>query len=649
MKNSAGIALEVVLVMLSGTCGVSAQQAGAQSSAAPAATRISEGTGSRQFGENCRVCHRNPPVERAPDPAALKSMAPERIYAAITTGEMKEQAKNLSDADKRAIAEFLAGRRLGASETGDAKAMANHCSANAAIRDVTSVPSWNGWGVDMANTRFQPASAAGLSAGQVSRLRLKWAFGVPGATSMYQQPTIVDGKVFFSSDNGYVYSLDAETGCVHWSFQAQSGVRSAITIGPVKSGSANYAAYFGDVHGNVYAVDASNGELLWKVSSDPHPLARITAAPKLYQGRLYVPVTSLEEVESGSGGLHYSCCTFRGLVVALNADTGKQVWKTYTIQQEPALHKKTPTSKEYWGPSGGGVWNSPAIDARRHAIYFGTGNGFTLPAVKTTDAILALDMDTGKILWTAQDTPNDVWHGGCPSSRSDRLSPVQEPPRPNNPNNPAILRDDCPDESHPDFDYSSSPILTSMPDGRSVLITGQKSGTVYAHDPDRQGAIIWQNEIARKMMGGGGEIVFGFAADNQNAYVPLHSGGLVALQLSDGLEKWFAPMEPPPGNPVMVQHKGEAAASSVIPGVVFAVGLDGMIRALSTSTGQSLWEYDTAKEFQTVNGVKANGGSMGAPGVAIANGMAFVPSGYIGFNNGVPGNVLLAFAPGYGY
>jgi polyvinyl alcohol dehydrogenase (cytochrome) len=212
-----------------------------------------------------------------------------------------------------------------------------------------------------------------------------------------------------------------------------------------------------------------------------------------------------------------------------------------------------------------------------------------------------------------------------------------------------MAKDECPDEAHPDFDYSASPILTKMPGGRSVLITGQKSGTVYAHDPDRRGAVIWQNEIARKMMGGGGEIVFGFAADNQNAYVPLHSGGLVAIQLSDGLEKWFAPMEPPSGDPVMAQHKGESAASTVIPGVVFTVGLDGMIRALSTMAGQLLWEYNAAKKFETVNGVKASGGSMGAPGATIANGMVFVPSGYIGFNNGVPGNVLLAFAPGYGY
>jgi polyvinyl alcohol dehydrogenase (cytochrome) len=609
--------------------------------------RISEGNGSRQFGEHCRTCHGNPQMERAPDPSALKRMSPESIYAAIATGAMKEQAKDLADADKRAIAEYLAGRRLGASENGDASAMANRCAAAVPVRDLSSLPSWNGWGVDIANTRFQPGKAAGLSAGQVSRLRLKWAFGVPGATSMYQQPTIVDGKVFFSSDTGYVYSLDAESGCVHWSFQAQSGVRSAITIGPVASGRATYAAYFGDVHGNVYSVDAANGELLWKVSADAHPLARITAAPKLYEGRLYVPVASLEEVESGPP--NYACCTFRGLVLALDANTGRQFWKTYTIQEEPKLQKKTPSSKEFRGPSGAGVWNSPAIDTKRRALYFGTGNGFSLPAVTTTDAILALDMDTGKILWTAQDTPNDVWHGGCLASRSDRPSPVQEPARPNTANNPTAPKDDCPDEAHPDFDYSASPILAGMPDGRSLLITGQKSGIVYARDPDRKGAVVWQNEIARKMMGGGGEIVFGGAADSQNAYFPLHSGGMVALRLSDGLEQWFAPMEPPADDPVMARHKGETGASTVIPGVVFSAGLDGMVRALSANDGRPLWEYNTFREFETVNGVKARGGSMGAPGPTLAGGMVFVPSGYIGFQNGVPGNVLLAFAPGYGY
>jgi polyvinyl alcohol dehydrogenase (cytochrome) len=208
-----------------------------------------------------------------------------------------------------------------------------------------------------------------------------------------------------------------------------------------------------------------------------------------------------------------------------------------------------------------------------------------------------------------------------------------------------VPKDDCPDEAHPDFDYSVSPILAKMPDGSDVLISGQKSGVVHAHDLDRKGAVIWRNEVARRMMGGGGEIVFGGAVDGQTAYFPLHSGGVVAVQLSDGVEKWFTPMEPP-GDALMARHRGQTAAVSVIPGVVFSGGLDGVLRALTASTGRVFWEFNTAQEFETVNGVKAKGGSMGSAGPVVADGMLFVTSGYIGFQNGVPGNVLLAFAPG---
>jgi len=655
MKSLRGVLIAVGMVMALAGDRTPAQQPANQQSHAQYAPGGNEGTGARQFGAHCRTCHGNPQVERAPDPSVLKQMAPERIYEAITTGAMKEQAKDLSDVDKRAIAEFLAGRRLVTGDSGSAKLMPNRCSSDTPVRDLNSVPSWNGWSVDLSNTRFQPAKTAGLSAGEVSRLRLKWAFGVPGASSVYGQPTLVDGRVFFSSDSGYIYSLDAETGCVHWSFLAQAGVRSAITIGPIKTGTAKYAAYFGDVHGTVYAVDASDGQLLWKVSVDKHPLSRITAATKFYDGRLYVPVAALEEVESHdwraadesrknlAGGPHYPCCTSRGMVVALNADTGKQLWKTYAIQEEPKLRKKTPTSAEFWGPSGGSIWNSPTIDAKRRLIYVGTGNSFTLPDVNTTDAILALDIDTGKLRWSVQDTPGDVWHGGCLSSAADH--PLIDPPPPNPQQS---ITDSCPDQAHPDFDYSASPILATMPDGRNILVTGQKSGVVYAHDPDHQGAVIWQDDVGRRMMGGGGEIVFGGAADQQHAYFPLHSGGMVAVQLSDGIEKWFTPMKPNPADDVMVHHPGNTAAASAIPGVVFLAGLDGMLRALSASAGKVLWEFNTAQEFKTVNGVQAKGGSMGAPGPTIANGMVFVPSGYIGFQGGIPGNVLLAFAPGYG-
>src|SRR5437762_10636347 len=374
--------------------------------------RQSEGDGSKLFGDVCVTCHGNAQVEAAPLPAVIKQMTPERIYQSLTTGVMKNQGASLTDQQKREVAEYMSGRRMGATESGDARKMPNACASNPPIRDVAAAPSWNGWGVDNANTRFQPAKAADLSTGQVSRLKLKWAFGLPGAISVYGQPTIVAGRVFVSSDTGYVYALDADSGCVHWSFQAQSGVRSAITIG--HAGATKYAAFFGDIHGATYAVDASNGELLWKTQVDSHALARVTGAPKLYNNRLYVPIASLEEPESA--GNKYPCCTFRGAVIALNAETGKQIWKTYTIPEAPTM-RKTAAGVAYQGPSGGGVWDSPTIDLKRHALYFGTGNNFSEPATKTSDAVMALDMDTGKMLWVVQEREDDVWHTGCPSLR----------------------------------------------------------------------------------------------------------------------------------------------------------------------------------------------------------------------------------------
>ena len=600
--------------------------------------RQSEGDGSKLFGDVCLNCHGNSLVQAAPPPAVIKQMTPERIYLALTEGSMKTQAKDLTDRQKRDVAEFMGGRRMGATESGEAKNMSNRCAASPVISDLAAAPSWNGWGVDFSNTRFQPAKAADLTPGQVSRLKLKWAFALPGSISVYGQPTIVAGKVFVSSDTGIVYALDASSGCVHWSFQAQSGVRSAISVG--KLGASRHAAYFGDIHGNAYAVDASNGELLWKSSVDSHPLARITGAPKLHNNRLYVPVASLEEPESA--GLKYPCCTFRGSMVALNAETGKQIWKTYVISEAPTM-RKTAAGVAFQGPSGGGVWDSPTIDLKRRALYFGTGNNFSDPATKTSDAVMALDMDTGKVLWVVQEYENDVWHTGCQSVRfgTPPAFPGRGgPPGRGQPPRPADYY--CPDVQQPDWDVSVSPILTTLPDGRSAVIVGQKSGVVWAHDVDKKGAVIWKQDVARVVPGGGGEIVFGGAVDDQNAYFNLRSGGIVALQLSNGMEKWYRPLPPQES---MAAYRGLSSAVTVIPGVVFSGGLDGMLRAFSANDGNLIWSFNTADEFETVNGMKAKGGSIGAPGPTVAQGMVLIGSGYTGFQGGAPGNVLLAFMP----
>ena len=499
-----------------------------------------EGAGSTIFGNYCESCHGNPKVEAAPAPSILKKMTPERIYLTLTKGDMVSMAQNLTDLQKRDIAEWVGGRKLGATESGDAGKMSNVCSSNPPIHDLAAAPSWNGWSPGLSTTRYQPAKAADLSPAQVSRLQLKWAFGFPAADSVYGQPTIVDGRVFVSSDAGYVYSLDAKTGCVHWSFQPGLGVRSAITIGPTKSGSTKYAAFFGDIRGNVYSVDADSGKLLWKVSIDPHPLSRITGGTTLYNGRLYVPVASLEEPESSSP--NYPCCSFRGMVAALDSETGKQIWKTYTIP-DPPTKQATPDGKTFTGPAGIGVWSPVTIDPKRNAIYFVTGNNFSAPDIGRSDAIMALDLDTGKVLWVQQDEAKDVWHTGCPQgSGPPGFPPKRVRPRSGNgaaagqvrpayqrPAMPASYY--CADPEGPDYDFAAGAMLVNLPNGRRLLIAGQKSGLVWAHDPDNNGALVWKSDVSR------GQIDFGGATDGHNAYFAFRGGGVVGLRLSDGLEK----------------------------------------------------------------------------------------------------------------
>ncbi len=589
---------------------------------AVAAALWSEGTahaqapapsGRQLFDQTCTTCHGNTAVARAADPAVLRRMTPELIYAALTTGVMRPQAEGLSDDARRAIAEYLGDRKLGTGAPRDAGAMPNRCAAGLPMRSPAAAPAWNGWGVDATNSRFQPADAAGLTGAAVPRLRLKWAFGVPGATSVYGQPTVAGGRVFVGADTGYVYAVDAATGCVHWSFQAQAGVRSAVVVG---NAAGRTAAYFGDMKGAVYAVDAASGALIWRVVADDHALARITAAPALHRDRLYVSVSSGEEGASTSA--RYPCCTFRGSVVALRAETGEQVWKTFTVADAPQPTRRSATGTQQWGPSGAGVWNTPTIDVRRNALYVGTGNAYSRPAAETTDAVVAFDLDSGAIVWTAQAIEGDTWIPGC----------VPTAPAAN-----------CPEPLGPDYDFGASPILVARPDGRRLLISPQKSGIVWAHDPERQGAVVWKTPLASAQPAADGEMVWGGASDGERVYVGLNSGGVTALNVATGSPAWTTRIDAAEG-----RRQGHSGAVSAIPGVVFSGGWDGVLRALAAESGRVVWEFDTLRDFETVNRVPARGGSMGAAGPTIAGGTVFVGSGYIGVRSGTAGNVLLAFA-----
>jgi polyvinyl alcohol dehydrogenase (cytochrome) len=605
---------------------------------------LSESTGVSQYFVNCARCHESSEVHAAPRTSVLKRMTPERILESLTSGTMRTIAAELSDQDKRLIAEWLGGRKIDGDLAGAGDKMPNQCDVHPPVRSLTAA-GWNGWGGDLRNSRSQPAGAAGLSPGQVSRLTLKWAFGFPGATALYGQ-TVIDGRIYVTSNAGYVYSLDAETGCVHWSFRSQAVVRSGFSVGRSSRASERLAIYFGDIHGLTYALDASTGELIWKTQTDPHPLARITGTPVFHEGRLYVPVASLEEPESGQAD--YACCTFRGSLWALDASTGDPIWKTYIIPDEPKVIGKNSRGKDMLAPAGAGVWVTPILDSKRRALYFGTGNAFS-GTPRTANAIMAIHMDTGKVLWTMQALPFDVWHNGCPQTIPGRASGPGRgggaggPGRAGGPRGGGIPYppENCPNPTGPDWDFSASPSLATTTDGRDIIIAPQKQGLVWALNPDT-GAVIWKQDVAREITGGRGETLFGGAVDQQKAYFGLVSGSHLALDLKTGEELWYVPIVRPPGRE---NKRGVVGAVTLIPGVLLSGAGDGLVRAVSSKTGQLLWQFDSAQEFKTVNGIVARGGSLASAGPIVANGMVFIGSGYPGFQGGDPGNVLLAFAP----
>lgn len=587
------------------------------------------------FENHCAQCHTTPTAEsRAPNREELALRTPEAILEAISTGPMAPMARDLSTDQKRLLAEHVVGRRLGSGASGDASEMPNRCAATT-MADPTKGPAWNGWGVDAGNTRFQPAAAAGLTAAQVPKLKLKWAFGFPNAGSMYSQPTVAGGRVYAGSDTGIIYSLNAATGCVYWSFHAQSGVRTAVSIAAVEgSKPARYAAYFGDVKANVYAVDAETGKLIWTKKADPHPIARVTGAPVLHQGRLYVPVASLEEMTGADP--KYECCTFRGSVVAYDAASGTEIWKTYTIPDVPKPVKKTSNGTQLWGPSGAGVWNAPTVDAKRGMIYFATGDAYTAPAAATSDAVMAIDLKTGLVAWSQQLLAGDAWVVNCPATEvKDRSE-----------NCPAVA------DQGPDFDFGQSPMLHSLPDGHDIIVIGQKSGIGWGLDPDRKGAVVWSHRLGLGSTGGGME--WGSATDGRLVYFANadgswgadKAGGLAAVKIESGERVWAN--RPPPipcvnGNrdPKCVQ--AQSAAVTVIPGVVFSGASNGIMRAYAADSGRIIWEYNTQRDFNAVNGVPTHGGKLDGPGATVVNGMVYVTSGYAALGGSAPGNALLAF------
>ena len=624
-KNFAAIFIAMMLV----ACQQAAPPA-AEDAAAAAGAPQAPHPGEAEYVKYCAECH-DKAVYKSPSRLFVSMMGARNVLAAMEGGPMTEQASMLDDAGRVAIAEYLTGQnpRNMPEEKQPPLCDADHGFA------ASSIPVSLGWGVDHANSRFQPAETGGISRADVSALEVKWAFAYPNAIKARSQPAFGGGAIYFGGPDGTVRALDAQTGCLRWSFRATAEVRTAVVISPWSAADDDPqpTIYFADLLARVYALDARTGELRWKVKVDDHPDATVTAAMALAGGRVYVPVSSLEVVSASNP--NYECCTFRGAVVALDATTGAMVWKGHTISEAPAEASKTSAGTRVLAPSGAPIWNSPTIDLQRNRLYVGTGENYSSPADGNSDAIIAYDLDSGEKLWVSQQTQSDAWNVAC------LIEGV-------------VDQSNCPVENGPDYDFGASPILVSLGNGRDILIGGQKSGDVMGIDPD-SGETLWKNKLGRGGVQGG--IHFSLASEGQRIYVPINDmyylvdddrygpddpvrPGIYAVDAETGALEWSTPALDVCGDKENCDP-GISQAIAAIPGAVIAGHMDGRLRIYDGETGEQLWELDTVREFETVSGEIARGGSFSGGGGVAANGMFYINSGY-GIYNHMPGNLLLA-------
>ena len=571
--------------------------------------------GEALYKQRCAACHNGPKQDRMPTFDDMRARTPENLLETMSKGAMRPQSAGLSDEEMRSIARFVAAKDFGSVPAAPAAGMCTAPGPKFAI----AATDWNGWAGDIAGSRYQ--AKPGIKAEDVPKLKVKWAFAIPGATVMPAQPVIVAGRVFFGSLNGKVYSLDAASGCMYWQYDAGGAVRSAVNV--IRSG-ADHLAIFGDMRGSLHAVNALDGKQLWTVKLDDHPVARVTGSPVYHEGRIYVPMSSVEEAAAQNP--KYECCKFRGSVSSVDVKTGKVLWKSYSIPDPPTAYKTSTAGAQLYGPAGAAIWSGPTIDVKRKLIYASTGNSYTSIDTKYSDAVIAYDLESGSMKWAVQVTPKDNFIMGC------------RKPGDNN----------CPEQMGPDYDFGTSPILRRLKNGKDVIVVAQKSGVVYGLDPDQRGKVLWQTQVSKG--GALGGVEWGHAVDETQAYAAASDlfqkegqPGITALNIETGEKVWNVPAPPLDCKPGSRGCNGaQSAAVTVIPGVVFSGSVDGHLRGYDTRTGKIVWDFNTVQEYQTVNGVPGKGGSIDYGGPAVANGRLYANSGSAMWA-GAGGNVLLCF------
>ncbi|MDE0349464.1 MAG: PQQ-binding-like beta-propeller repeat protein [Gammaproteobacteria bacterium] len=586
-----------------------------------AETPASTVPGEAAYQARCAACHTGQGKDMGPTLDAMRRMSYAQIRFAVTRGKMREHARGLGREEFGALVAFVAG------DSGAQAEEAPLC-ARRAIALEASVP---GWGFGPANTRFQGDTA--IDVGNVASLELAWAFGLPDVAEGRSHPVVTSDTVFVAAVSGYVFALDRETGCTKWRHTAGTPVRTPLSLG--RAGPRD-ALFFGDVSSTVHAVDALTGAPIWTRKVGLFDASVLTGGIAQYEGTLFVPVSAFGVALAQNP--EYECCKSHGAVQALDAATGEIRW---TTRMTPPAEKTylSDAGTQMWGPSGAAVWTTPTVDAERRRIYIGTGENTSTPATELSDAIVALDMETGEIAWSFQATAGDAFNMACGFRRGPS----------------------CPKEDGPDFDFGAAPVLTRLPDGRDILVAGQKSGVVHTLDAD-DGTVLWQTRLSDGTALGG--VHWGIAVSGGRVVVPVADPefplpgytprpGVHALDLTTGEVAWTHAAERGCEFEGSRRGGGEAwpecsffygfsAAASATEHLAFAAALDGTAYAFSLDDGAILWSYDTVRPYETVNGVDAHGGAIDNPGIQVAGDMVFVQSGYALFGQ-MPGNVLLAF------
>lgn len=584
-------------------------------------------SGAQVFADNCAVCHTLPLM--AYQFPQMRGRPPGFVYDALTTGPMRRIGRNLDEASRRAAAEFFTGVDFGTPESERDYVVSPACEGDRLAFDWSDRAHPN-WGGSLRNHR-NVASGEGYSRAEVEALAVQWVVAFPEATQLRSHPTAGGGALFVGSHNGSVYALDQETGCTRWHFKAGAEVRSAITLTqkPGATGSDDMLAVFADRAANTYAVDAETGSLVWKTSVDPHPSAAVTGSVSAFDGRLFVPISSNEDV--GPLDKTYPCCTHSGAVVAVDAGTGEILWRTATVEEAPRVTGHTDAGTEIRGPSGASVWNTPTVSRRHGLLFVGSGNNHSRPASPRSDSILAMDVETGRVVWSHQAQTGDAWNAACLWSVSDQVG--------------------CPTPVGPDVDFGATTMLVER-GGREVLVAGAKSGVLHAFDAET-GSLVWRRRISQ----GGAEdgIRYGMATRDGVLYVPSTDArddpshgatarpGLYAVTLDEAKPIWTVDRE------TLCAGSGGCddaigAPPLAMDEVLFVGAVDGVLYALDRETGAVLWRMETAREFETLRGTTTRGGALyGTVGPMYANGRLFVSSGYGQAER--PGNALIALAP----